>query len=153
MNDLLKRLLKSENVLAGRGEKVVFPNAIVMTHSALPGEPANLGIWWYHLPTKKLLFSTQAWAHIDSEFVAQIPELGLARAVPNKLMANRAGWISGRVGNYEELIFVFLYTEELNGHLPGPVAADLIYQLMERSGQNIEALTDADGYALRETGF
>ena len=148
MSDLLKRLLKTQNVLAGRGQKIVFPNAITATHSALPGEPANLGIWWYHPPTKKLLFSTQAWAHIDSEFVAQIPELGLARAVPNKLMANRAGWISGRVGNYKALIFVFLYTEELNGHLPGSVAADLIYQLTERSGQNIEALTDADGYAL-----
>jgi len=148
--DLISKLKHTQNVLAGRGQKIVFPNAITATHSALPGEPANLGIWWYHLPTKKLLFSTKAWAHIDSEFVAQIPELGLTRAVPNKLMANRAGWISGRVGNYKALIFVFLYTQELSGHLPGSVAADLIYQLMKRSGQSIEAVTDQDGYALVE---
>jgi len=145
--------MKIQNVLAGRGQKIVFPNAITATHSALPGEPANLGIWWYHLPTKKLLFSTNAWAHIDSEFVAQIPELGLSRVVSNKLMANHAGWISGRVGNYEALIFVFLYTEELNGHLPGTVAADIICQLMERSGQHIVALTDEDGYALTGTNW
>lgn len=150
MANLISKLMHVPNVMEKRGEKVVFPNAIVATHSALPGEPDNLGIWWYHLPTKKLLFSTSAWAHIDKEFVEQIPELALTRVVPNKVLANKAGWISGRAGKHENFVFVFLYANELNGRLPGVIAVDIISQLEKASGLSVDHLTDEDGYALTE---
>ncbi|MEI7751852.1 MAG: hypothetical protein WCJ71_07145 [Candidatus Omnitrophota bacterium] len=146
---LIDGLMKLQNVIEGRGNKIVFPNAITQTHSALPGEPANLGIWWFHVPSRKLLFSTSAWAHIDSEFVAQIPELGLTRAVPNKFLAVKAGWISGRLGLVKDDVFAFLYAEEVaGGVLPGSVAADLLNQLQDRAGRAISFLVDENGMDL-----
>lgn len=145
MKELIEKLLKIQNVMEGRGDQIVFPNAIVATHSALPGEPENLGIWWYHIPTKELLYSKTAETHIDREFQEKIPVMG---RIPNKLLANRAGWISGRVGIYDGMVFAFVYSHELNGHLPGSIAADLVYQLRYKAHQPIEKLTDEDGFNL-----
>jgi hypothetical protein len=145
MYDLIEKLIHIQNILEGRGDQVVFPNAIVATHSALPGEPENLGVWWYNLRTKELLYSSTAETHIDREFQEKIPELG---RIPNKILANRAGWISGRIGVYQEAIFAFVYSHELNGHMPGPVASELVYKLKKASGQDIEMLTDEDGFNL-----
>ena len=84
-------------------------------------------------------------------FRSQIPELALTRAVPNKVLANKSGWISGRIGKYKDLVFVFVYSQELNGGLPGATAADIISKLEKASGLNIDELVDEDGYALTET--
>jgi hypothetical protein len=147
MKDLIEKLLLIPNVMEGRGDQIIFPNAIVATHSALPGEPDNLGVWWYHLPSKTMLYSATAETHIDREFQEQMPVLG---RIPNKILANKAGWISGRVGIYNGIIFAFVYAHELNGSLPGPVAADCIAQLKKASQHNIEHLTDEDGFDLAD---
>jgi len=150
MDELISHLLKLTNVLEARGGQIVFPNAIVATHSALPGEPEHLGVWWYHLPSKRMVYSKDAETHLDSEFRDSVPELYAAR-IPNKVLANRAGWISGRLGyDNAKNVFAFVYLQELNGHLPGSVAADILQQLRRKSGHSILNLTDEDGYSLAE---
>jgi len=145
MDGLIDKLKGWDNVLISRGAQIV-PDPIYQTHMTLRGDKDHYGIWWYHAPSRKLLYSREAGCHLDNEFRKEITDLSL---LTHKRRASEKGWISGRIGNYKEKFFVFIYAGDIvSGALSGPIAADLILQLSEASGLAIAHFIDEKGFDL-----
>ena len=145
--NLISRLLRIGNVLETRGVCVVR-DPISLTHLfRLLGDRTHPWIWWYHIPSRKLVCSQEADSHLDTEFRPQVPGLSV---LFNKSRASREGWISGRLGWYRKRVFVFIYTNDILGELRGQAAADLLYQLSQTTKLEIEHLTDENGCSLTE---
>ena len=144
---LISRLTRIGNLLETRGACVV-QDPIGRTHLwRLFTDRIRPWIWWYHVPSRKLVCSQEAASHLGAEFREQIPGL---LVYFNKTRASGEGWISGRLGWYRKCAFVFIYTKNISGELKGQASADLLFQLSQATKVEIEYLTDENGYSLDE---
>jgi len=144
MEDMLfNRIKKIKNLLEGYGDHIIKPDAVVVTHSTLPSDPDHIGIWWYNLSSKTLVFSKTAESHMEKEFKEKIPEL---KGQLTKEKAISSGWVSGRLGHDKEKIFAFIYSDEVHGGvLSGDIGVDILRKLSQKIGKPIDYFVDEKG--------
>lgn len=129
--DFIRQMSKHSSITEKYGEKV----ADKIFFSAHMDENV-LGVFWYHVPGRDLIYSSEIKNH------ASFPDYQEIVALPGTLYR-------GRVVKYNGLIVVMIYTVgDVESDPTQEVLADIVRKIVGRSGLAVDYVVDDDGKSL-----
>lgn len=160
LNEICSKLESKESLFEVLAQdELVIPGVAYKTHK-YPG--VCKGVYWYHVPSSKFLFSSDVSAHhLDHDLLKQDKELWdiIMKPVSKeelysdygsnpKEVAYKHGWISGRIGVWKGTGFAYVYKNRSYGVLPGNVGSRILRKLEGVTDIDIIYFLDEEGHDL-----
>ncbi|MDP8299179.1 MAG: hypothetical protein P9L88_04685 [Candidatus Tantalella remota] len=128
-NELLDKLKKMEDINDHRGE-IVIPRVMGLAYSK---EKSQVGIFCYHVPSGKLIYSEEATSHFDGKIFSEVK-------------VNDGGWGRGYVFLYEDQGYVLIQiADRLGEKIPGTIVANIVEKISQLSTVEIVGIVDEEG--------